>query len=352
MSPGDNEDGKTVSETNPTGGTVAPPETTGPKQASDSTPAPLQPVTKRYYASIYPGPSVEIDSRFASLVLQLESILGYPIWLLVQDGKPQESYGDIDHHVFIGFRNNCKEIVDKEPVGLLVESPGGDAHLAYRIARLFQRRASHFTVIVPRYAKSAATLMALGAADLIMGRDAELGPLDVQMLDPEREEFGSALNAIQSLERLNAFSMSAIDQLMPLLIRRTGRKVETLLPLVLEYVVNFVNPLLEKIDAVDYTKKSRELKVAEQYAIRLMKPRYAWLKASAVAGSLVEKFPTHAFAIDRDEATAYENLGGNEQFGLGLSVKSAPAEVENTLGELVPILDGMIAIGRLKEMPP
>jgi hypothetical protein len=252
--------------------------------------------------------------------------------------------------VLIGFRDSCKEIPDREPVGLLIESPGGDAHFAYQIARFFQRRASHFTVIVPSYAKSAATLMALGATELIMGRDAELGPLDVQMFDPEREELGSALNAVQSLERLNAFSMSAIDQLMPLLIRRTGRRIDTLLPMVLNYVVTFVKPLLEKIDAVDYTKKSRELKVAEQYAIRLMKSRYAWPKASAVARSLVEKFPTHRFVIDRDEATAYERVGESELFGLGLGIKSDSAEVESILSELVPVLDGLTVIGRLKEM--
>jgi len=312
------------------------------------------PSPRRYYASIFPGPEVAVDDQLVSLVKRLESILEIPIWLLVQDGEARDPFGDIDRDVFTGFRNRYKEIEDKKPVGLLIESPGGDAHLAYQIARLFQRRASQFTVIIPRCAKSAATLVALGATELIMGRDAELGPLDVQMLDPEREEIGSALNAVQSLERLNAFSMAAVDQLMPLLIRRTGRKIDTLLPMVLNYVVNFVKPLLEKIDAVDYTKKSRELKVAEQYAIRLMKSRYTWLKAKAVAGSLVEKFPTHGFVIDRDESSAYENVGApgaTEKFGLGLSIKGGTPETENILSELVPVLDGLTVIGRLKEMP-
>lgn len=320
--------------------------------ATPAIPAPTAPIPhpKRYYASMHPGPAVEMNEGFVSLVKRLESALEIPIWLLIQDGNSRDAFGDIDLSVFMGFRNACGEIEANKPVGLLIDSPGGNAHFAYQVARFFQRRASQLIVIVPRYAKSAATLMALGASELIMGKDAELGPLDVQMLDPEREEYGSALNAVQSLERLNAFSMAAIDQLMPLLIRRTGRKTDTLLPLVLNYVVSFVEPLLQKIDAVDYTKKSRELKVAEQYAVRLMKPKYQWSRATDVARALVEKFPTHGFVIDRDEATAYET-SGEAQFGLGLNIKTPTKDVESILNELVPVLDGQTVVGRLKEMP-
>jgi hypothetical protein len=303
------------------------------------------------YASVYPGPNACVDNKVSDIIKRLESALGFPIWLMIQDGGGKVPYDSINYQVFAGFRNSQKEILDNKPVGLLIESSGGDADYAYQIARLFQRRTKNFTVIVPRYAKSAATLIALGATDLIMGRDAELGPLDVQVFDLEREEYGSALNAVQSLERLNAFSMTAIDQLMPLLIRRTGRKIDTLLPKVLDYAVAFVKPLLEKIDAIDYTKKSRDLKVAEQYAFRLLKSRHSWSKAIAVARSLVEKFPTHGFVIDRDEAKAYEKQS-EEPFGLGLPIKDNPAEVEDILNELVLAIDGLTLIGYLKEVQP
>src|SRR5258705_13655266 len=101
-------------------------------------------------------------------------------------------------------------------------------------------------------------------------------------MDFEREEWGSALNAVQSLERLQAFAMTAVDQSMLLLVRRTGRKTVTLLPHVLRYAANFVRPLLEKMDTVDYTGKARELKVAEEYAVRLMAPNYSLRVAKRV----------------------------------------------------------------------
>src|ERR1022692_2149925 len=58
----------------------------------------------------------------------------------------------------------------------------------------------------------------------------------------------------------------------------------------------------EKIDTVDYTKKSRELKVAQEYAVRLMQKNYHQKEAKQIAAHLVEQYPTHGFVIDREEA--------------------------------------------------
>jgi len=39
-------------------------------------------------------------------------------------------------------------------------------------------RFSHVRIIVPSYAKSAATMMAMSADEILLERDAELGPID------------------------------------------------------------------------------------------------------------------------------------------------------------------------------
>ncbi len=227
----------------------------------------------RYQASVYPAKR-DLPEQFGRAVRQLESTLSCPVWVLIQNEKQGHPFAEIDTAVYNGLFRERDAIERNAPVALLIDSPGGRASFAYKIARLFQRRAGEFYVVVPKWAKSAATLMTLGATKVIMGEDAELGPLDVQMLDLEREEYGSALNAVQSLERINAFTMTTVDQLTPLLMKRTGRKLDMILPLVLKCTVDFVRPLLEKIDTVDYTKKARELKVAEEYAFRLMKINY------------------------------------------------------------------------------
>ncbi len=275
--------------------------------SSNSLPAPTPapaPVPKHYYASISGKPSEPLPDGFVVAIKKLEVALKAPLWLLIQNGEMS-----MDGPVYTSFRDAKLEIEENRPVALMVESPGGQAEYAYKIARLFQRRASAFTVIVPQWAKSAATLLTLGGSRIIMGRDAELGPLDVQIFDPDKEEYDSALNAVQSLERLNAFALTAMDQVMQLLLLRTRKKSDVLLPMVFDHTTKFLRPLLEKIDTIELTRKSRDLKVAEQYAVRLMKNAgYSWSEAQRIARALVERFPTHGFVIDRQEAEAKEMM--------------------------------------------
>jgi len=63
---------------------------------------------------------------------------------------------------------------------LMLVSQGGDGEVAVRLVRAAQARCAKLTVIVPDYAKSAATLLALGAHEILMGPTSDLGPVDPQ----------------------------------------------------------------------------------------------------------------------------------------------------------------------------
>lgn len=63
---------------------------------------------------------------------------------------------------------------------LLLSSPGGDGEVAVRLVRAMQARCSQLTIIVPDMAKSAATIMCLGANQILMTAASDLGPVDPQ----------------------------------------------------------------------------------------------------------------------------------------------------------------------------
>lgn len=65
---------------------------------------------------------------------------------------------------------------------LLLASPGGDGETALRMVRSMQARCRELTVIVPDQAKSAATILCLGAHHILMGPCGDLGPIDPQMV--------------------------------------------------------------------------------------------------------------------------------------------------------------------------
>jgi hypothetical protein len=168
---------------------------------------------------------------------------------------------------------------------------------------------------------------------------AELGPLDAQYYDREREQIASALDEVQALERLHAFGLEAIDRTTFFFMERSGLKITNLLPLSLEYVSDMMRPLFEKIDAVHYTQMARTLKVAEEYATRLLRAEYPDKKAEHMARHLVEKYPTHDFVIDRDEAASF-----------GLKTESPTPEVAEILDTIQPYLGRVTAFGLVQEV--
>lgn len=64
---------------------------------------------------------------------------------------------------------------------LILETPGGSGEVAEDIIRLLRAKYNHLGVIVPGYAKSAGTIMAMGADEILMDSASALGPVDAQI---------------------------------------------------------------------------------------------------------------------------------------------------------------------------
>lgn len=71
---------------------------------------------------------------------------------------------------------------DPKPLLLILVSNGGEPGTAYLIGKVCREfSAGKFIVVVPRHAKSAATLLACAAEEIHMGSMSELGPIDPQI---------------------------------------------------------------------------------------------------------------------------------------------------------------------------
>lgn len=296
----------------------------------------------RFTASAYCSANF-LPAGFADAVQDLEASLGCPVWMCVQQGDDDEeaTLGPATRLRFLAAR---AQLAADGPVALLLESPGGYAKDAYGIARILCRHAGGFTAVVPSYAKSAATLLSLGAGEILMGDDAELGPLDAQLWDFEREERTSALDEIQALERLHEASLEQLDQTMMVMMAGAQKRTEVMLPIACRFVSNMMAPLLEKIDTVHYAKQSRVLKVAEDYAVRLLLPHHGPYAAEEIANRLVNGYPEHGFVIDRREMEAIldRNLTPPD------SAKDAIRRLDDSMLSEQPF----VAIGKLKEVKP
>lgn len=86
------------------------------------------------------------------------------------------------------------------PLHVMIASPGGDGETAIRMVRSMQSRCTELVMIVPDMAKSAATLVCLGADRIIMGPGGDLGPVDPQFQLGNGRGLGSAKEIVAAID--------------------------------------------------------------------------------------------------------------------------------------------------------
>ena len=89
----------------------------------------------------------------------------------------------IDRDDTAGFMELLHNIQPDEDIDLLLHTRGGDVDAAEKLVTLVQATvgSGQLRVIIPDFAKSAGTLMTLGADELIMSDSSELGTIDPQI---------------------------------------------------------------------------------------------------------------------------------------------------------------------------
>ena len=191
-------------------------------------------------------------------------------------------------------------------VDLWLDSPGGSARDAYKIALLLRSIACRIRVVIPDFAKSAGTLLSLVADEIYMGPAAELGPLDVQ-LDYEKNP-GMRVSALDRIGNLNEITEAARDIVLGLggevrYKTRLGR-AETV-SVMADLAASLLKPLVSQVDPTILHQSNRMLKEAADYGKRLMLTREGCPRelAMSLPDRLTKDYPTHGYAISLDEAS-------------------------------------------------
>ena len=172
---------------------------------------------------------------------------------------------------------------EEKPILLVLNNRGGRIETGYLISKTCKKLCKDkFMVAVPREAKSAATLLALGAEEIHMGLMSQLGPIDAQV------------------RNLPASGMkSALEILSDITCRYPGASI-----MISEYLEKALDP-----NFLGYLERVNDSAV--QYAERLLGSRsFPESKTSLdIAKHFVHHYKDHGFVIDYDESQ--ELLGEN-----------------------------------------
>jgi ClpP class serine protease len=118
-------------------------------------------------------------------------------------GLPIVRYIDIDDSEAV--LRAIRLTPDDTPIDIIIHTPGGIALAATQIAYALNAHPARTTVIVPHYAMSGGTLVALAADEILMDPHAVLGPVDPQL--------GDATGSWPATSILKVVAMKKVDEI-------------------------------------------------------------------------------------------------------------------------------------------
>jgi hypothetical protein len=172
--------------------------------------------------------------------------------------------------------NAVTDFDKKKPILMILLSKGGVPGSAYLIGKLCREYSNgEFFVVVPRHAKSAATLICCAANEIHMGSLSELGPIDPQIKGLPALGLKNSIEHIADLVKDNPASA--------------------------ELFARYLNMSIEPIQIGYYERVAES---AMQYAENLLNTHKGNLpkEANIIANELVYKYKDHGFVIDKSEA--------------------------------------------------
>lgn len=196
----------------------------------------------------------------------------------------------------------------KDKVTLFLTTGGGDPDAAYKMARYLQDKYDYVTVVASGKCKSAGTLIAIGANELVFTPYGELGPLDIQLTKVDRLDqlqsgltIQDALTSIEdrAIDKFHLVARNWIEANQGLISFASATQAAA------EFVSNLYAPIFARIDPEEVGAKTRAMRIATDYGQRLaLKSQNLKPKTLRV---LAETYSSHSFVIDQQEATTLFN---------------------------------------------
>jgi len=225
-------------------------------------------------------PPVLFD-RTQHLVSEITSLLGGP--LITYWNNPRGSICDND---VVALYEVLQKLGKQDTIYLFIKSDGGSGQASLRLVNLLRQYCKRLIALVPLECASAATMIALGADEILMGAMANLTPVDT-----------SLVHDLSPLDRDNervSVSLDGLTRVIGLWQTEQSDSKENPYKVLFQYV----HPLV--IGAVDRSKSLSIMLCKELLAYHIDDEE----KAIQIAQTLNSKYPSHNYPILFEEARA------------------------------------------------
>ena len=190
-------------------------------------------------------------------------------------------------------------------ISLILYTCGGDTLAAYNIINLIREFCDELEIIVPNKCRSAGTLMTLGANNILMTKQATLGPIDPSIIRP-MSPIIPGTNPPQKL----SLSVESVKGYFSLLKEEFGATSDSSLSAAYTKLAEHIHPLV----LGDVYRTQKQIQMLAQKMLEISYSNKKQIKK--IVSFLCSDSGSHDYTINRTEAKS-----------LGLNVESPTTEI-------------------------
>jgi len=212
--------------------------------------------------------------------------------------------GPIERGSDLDFVSMVADYKKNNAVTLILSTFGGSPDAAYKMGRYLQKRYETVTVFVPGFCKSAGTLLAIAANDLVFSPYGELGPLDIQMSKQDNlMGMESGLNISEAFASMEDRARETFHRAVGEIVSGSGGVVSFAIAAkaASDMVGSMYGPVFSQIDPEEVGSRSRAMRIGESYGARLNE-KFKNMRDGCM-GMIAQSYPSHGFVIDMDEVS-------------------------------------------------
>lgn len=248
------------------------------------------------------------------LYKKLQELRGHPIIAFITSGRPNAG-GQIAQDAIRQFVKQLSYLPKKpDKIDLLINSFGGDGLASWRLVTMLREylgKGGEITCLVPFYAFSAATLIAVGCDQIFMHPLASLGPVDPQITVNKKNE-------------LQQFAYEDVSAYTTFIEEEAGITEQ-------KEKVHLVSQLVNQIEPSIIGASKRASMQSIMMAEKLLKLHMAESEAQnikAIAQKLGKNYFSHGHALSKTEAKE-----------LGLKIADSDPEIEKLIWDIYADLE-------------
>lgn len=279
------------------------------------------------------------------LVTEIEKQRGSRVITYVTSDRPGPVNARVAMDIIPVFSKQLREMGRQEKIDLFLYSTGGDTMVPWRLVSMIREYCERFSVLVPYKAHSAATMIALGADEIVMSNLSELSPIDpstanvfnpqdpnspqgripisvedvVAYFDLAKNKFG--IKEDESLEQVFSRFVSANPQIHPLALGNVNR-IHNLIRLLARQLLKSHRETLSEEEVEKIVEFFTEKLYSHQYFIGRHEAKESLgLKTVSFADENTATLMTQLYEAYAKEMNTGEQWNPDVELGTGMSQK-------------------------------